>query len=102
MYAIIQTCGKQYKVAEGDLLTVDHIAKDPGSTIEFDQVLAIGGDKAKVGAPTVKGAKVTAEVVGHELGEKRVTFKYVRRRRSRHIRGFRPSHTTLRIQKVSG
>lgn len=101
MYAVIATGGKQYRVSEGDTITVDRLQADVGSTLEISDVLLIGGDELKVGAPTVAGAKVVAQVVAHELGEKREIFKYRRTRRYRRFRGFRPSLTTLSIQSIS-
>lgn len=101
MYAVVAASGKQFKVAEGDTITVDRLASEVGSSITLDQVLLVGGDSVRVGSPTVPGASVTAEVVSHSLGEKRSTFKWMRTRRSRVLNGFRPSLTTLRITAIS-
>jgi len=101
MYAIIAHSGKQYRVAEGDVVALDRIDSEVGSSIELDDVLLVGGDKPKVGTPNVKNAKVTVEVVSHDLGEKRNTFKYQARHRSRVGRGFRPASTTVRVQSIS-
>ncbi|NOY25516.1 MAG: 50S ribosomal protein L21 [Oligoflexia bacterium] len=101
MYAVVATGGKQYRVSEGDTITVDRLQADVGSTIEITNVLLVAGDDLKVGTPTVDGAKVTAEVVEHKLGEKREIFKFKRRKRYRRNRGFRPSLTTLSIQSIS-
>ncbi len=101
MYAVIETKGRQFRVAEGDSIQVDRYDAEVGSTVELERVLLIGGDDPKVGAPLVDGAKVVAEVVSHELGDKREVFKYKRRKRYRRNRGFRPSYTTLRIQTIS-
>lgn len=101
MYAIIISGGKQYRVAQGDSLTVDRIDAEVGSTIELGPVLLVGGDSPRIGAPVVDGASVTAQVVAHELGEKREIFKYRRTRRYRRNRGFRPSLTTLSIQSIT-
>ena len=69
MYAIIKTGGKQYKVSEGDVLQVEKLDAEKGAKVEFDEVLAIVNDEGvNVGKPTVKGAKVTAEVVEHGKG----------------------------------
>lgn len=100
MYAIVATSGKQYRVEKGATITVDHVDAEVGATITLDQVLLVGGDEVKVGSPNVKGAKVTAKVVGHELGDKVVTFKYKRRNRSRVRKGFRASLTTLEITDI--
>lgn len=101
MYAVVATSGKQYRVSEGDTIQIDRLDAEAGSTVELDQVLLIGGDEVKVGSPTVAGAKVVAQVVSHELGEKREIFKYKRRQRYRRNRGFRPSLTTLEIKSIS-
>lgn len=101
MYAVVVTGGKQYRVSEGDTITVDRLSADVGSTVEIDDVLLVGGDELKVGTPTVAGAKVVAEIVEHKLGDKREIFKFKRRKRYRRNRGFRPSLTTLSIQSIS-
>lgn len=101
MYAVVAASGKQFKVAEGDTIVVDRLEAEVGSSVTLDQVLLLGGGNVLVGAPTVAGASVTAEVVDHHLGEKRSTFKWMRTRRSRVLNGFRPSMTTLRITAIS-
>lgn len=102
MYAVILSGGQQHKVSEGDTLTVKRLDAEVGSTIELDRVLLVGGgDAPKIGAPYVDGAKVTATVVSHDLGEKRDVFKYKRRQRYRRGVGFRPSETTLAITGIS-
>jgi len=100
MFAIIETSGKQYRVAAGDTLVVDRMKVDVGDTIELDRVLLVGGDETKVGTPTVDGAKVTAKVVDHFRGDKVITFKYRRRQRTRRRVGFRHSHTSLEIVSI--
>lgn len=100
MYAIVATSGKQYRVAAGDTITVDRVKADEGSTIELGEVLLVSGDELTIGAPTISGAKVTATVKAHILGDKRVTFKYkARKRRRRHV-GYRPAFTTLEITSI--
>lgn len=101
MYAVVIAGSKQYKVSEGDTIVVDRLDADVGSSVTLDQVLLVGGGEVKVGAPTVAGAAVKAEVVDHHLGEKRSTFRYTRTRRSRVLNGFRPSLTTLRVTSIS-
>ena len=77
MHAIIETGGKQYKVAEGDTLYIEKLNAEAGDTVTFDKVLAVlDGDKAKFGAPTVDGASVTANVVKNGKGKKILVFKY--------------------------
>ena len=100
MYAVIAHSGQQFRLSEGDELVLDRIQAEAGSTIDITDVLLIGGDKVKVGNPTVKGAKVTLEVLGNELGDKRSTFKYRRTRRSRVGKGFRPSLTRVKVAKI--
>jgi len=103
MYAIIRSGGQQYRVAEGDTITVKRLDAEVGATFELGDVLLVGGGEGglKVGAPNVEGAKVVAKVEGHGKGEKRDMFKYTRTRRHRVQRGFRPSETTLSIQSIS-
>jgi large subunit ribosomal protein L21 len=101
MYAIVVSGGKQYRVQQGETLTVDRIDAEVGSSIELGPVLMVGGDSPRIGAPVVAGASVTAQVVAHVLGDKREIFKYTRTRRTRRNRGFRPSLTTLSIQTIT-
>jgi len=101
MYAIIKTGSKQYRVQEGDILTVDKLSLEPKSTVEFNEVLAIGGDAPKVGAPLVDGAVVTAEVINEGRDKKVVIFKKRRRKDSKQKRGFRRSFTRIRITKIA-
>ena len=100
MFAVVETSGKQYRVEAGKTITVDRISQEEGAIITLDRVLLIGGDSLKLGAPTVAGAKVTAKVVAHELGDKVITFKYRRRHRSRRRVGFRASLTHLQIVSI--
>ena len=100
MYAIIATSGKQYRVAQGDTITVDRVGAEEGDTIELDQVLFVGGDNVTIGTPTVAGAKVTAKVASHIKGDKRTTFKYKARKRQRRHVGYRPRFTTLEITSI--
>ena len=100
MYAVIAHSGQQFRLSEGDEIVLDQINAEAGSTIDIAEVLLIGGDKVKVGNPTVKGAKVTLEVLGNELGDKRSTFKYRPTRRSRVRKGQRPSYTRVKVTKI--
>ncbi|MBJ92952.1 MAG: 50S ribosomal protein L21 [Rickettsiales bacterium] len=101
MYAVIETSGRQYKVSEGDLITVDSLDQEVGAKISLDRVLMTGGDEVKVGQPYLDGANVEAEVTAHGRGPKLVIFKLRRRQNSRRKRGFRSSLTTLRIAKIN-
>jgi large subunit ribosomal protein L21 len=81
MYAVIATGGKQYRVENGTILKVEKLDAEPGATVEFGEVLLIGdGDDIKVGAPLLKGGKVTATVEKHGKGEKKVIVKFRRRK----------------------
>ena len=100
MYAIVAACGKQYRVEKGATLTVDRLDGEIGAEITLGDVLFVGGDTVKVGAPTVEGAAVKAKIIAHEKGEKVITFKYKRRKRTRVRKGFRHSHTTLEITDI--
>ena len=81
MYAVIETGGKQHRVTEGELIRVEKIDADTGSTIDFDRVLMVGeGETVKVGTPVVDGAKVSAEVVQHGRGDKVTILKFKRRK----------------------
>ena len=101
MYAVIKTGGKQYRVAADDILEVEKVAGDAGATVEFTEVLMVGGNGgAKVGAPTVAGAKVMAEVVEQGRGPKVIAFKKRRRKNSRRKRGHRQELTTVKITAI--
>lgn len=81
MYAIVEIAGRQYRVEENKHLVVNRLQAEAGSTIEFDRVLMVGGDKIKVGAPTVDGATVTATVKEHGKGDKVLVFKKEKKKR---------------------
>ena len=100
MFAVIKTGGKQYRVAAQDVLAVDKIEAQPGETIEFEEVLLIGGDAVTLGAPTVAGASVAAEVVEQGRGPKIIAFKKRRRKNSRRKRGHRQQFTRVRITEI--
>jgi large subunit ribosomal protein L21 len=103
VYAVIKTGGKQYRVAADDVITIEKIAGEAGSAVEFGEVLMIAGDgAAKVGAPTVAGAKVTGEVVAQGRGDKVIAFKKRRRKNSRRKRGHRQDLTTVKITGIVG
>lgn len=103
MYAVIKTGGKQYRVAQNDVLTVEKLAGEAGAKVEFGEVLMIAGDgAAKVGSPTVAGAKVLAEVVEQTRGPKVIAFKKRRRKNSRRKRGHRQDLSKIRITGITG
>ena len=101
-YAVIQTGGKQYRVQEGDTIRVEALDGNDGESIEFDDVLMVSNKgKVKLGSPSVKGAKVTAEVVGQGKGKKIVIYKYKPKTRYRRKNGHRQLYTDLRITGIS-
>ncbi|MGE0766992.1 MAG: 50S ribosomal protein L21 [Hyphomicrobiaceae bacterium] len=103
MYAVIKTGGKQYRVATNDTLIIEKLAGDPGSKVEFAEVLMVGGgDAPKFGKPLIDGAKVLAEVVEHGRAKKVIAFKKRRRKNSRRKRGHRQHQTTVRITEIVG
>jgi large subunit ribosomal protein L21 len=103
MYAVIKTGGKQYRVAANDVLEIEKVAGEAGAKVEFKDVLMVGGDAgAKIGAPFVAGATVTAEVVEQGRGPKVIAFKKRRRKNSRRKRGHRQELTTVKITGISG
>ena len=101
MYAVIKTGGKQYKVSEGEFLKVEKLAGEIGDSIEFAEVLMIGGEKTVVGAPVVAGATVTAKIAAQGKDKKVLVFKSKRRKNSRKLRGHRQHRTVLKIEKIS-
>ena len=102
MHAIIETGGKQYKVAEGDTLYIEKLNAEAGDTVTFDKVLAvIDGEKATFGAPAVKGASVTANVVKNGKGRKVLVFKYKPKKNYRRRQGHRQPYTKVEITKVN-
>ncbi|WP_018658873.1 50S ribosomal protein L21 [Allofustis seminis] len=101
MYAIIQTGGKQFTVTEGQEIFVEKLAGEAGETITLDEVLFVGGDDAKVGAPFVDGASVEAEIVKHGRGKKVVTYRYHRRKDSHRKQGHRQPYTKLMIKAIN-
>jgi len=100
MYAVIKTGGKQYRVAEGDVLRVERLDGDVGHEISFDEVLMVGGDQVTVGRPTVTGAKVKAEIVAHDRARKIIVFKMKRRKNYRRKRGHRQPYTQIRVTGI--
>ena len=102
MHAIIETGGKQFKVAEGDTLFIEKLPVEAGDNVTFDKVLAIlDGDKATFGAPVVDGAKVEASVVKNGKGKKIRIFKYNAKKGYRKRQGHRQPYTKVEIGKIS-
>ncbi len=100
MFAIIRTGGKQYRVAEGDTISVEKLAGDVGDVVSLGDVLMLGGDEPKAGGPTIDGASVAAEVLGQGRGEKIIVFKRKRRKGYRRTKGHRQLLTELRITEI--
>ena len=100
MFAVIRTGGKQYRVAAEDVIKIEKVAGDPGEIVQFGEVLLVGGDDVTVGAPTVAGASVAAEVLEQGRGPKVIAFKKRRRKNSRRKRGHRQELTTVRITEI--
>ena len=103
MYAVIKTGGKQYKVAAGEKLKVETLDAKVGDKVVFDTVLMIGnGDAHKIGAPTVAGGKVSAEVVAHGRGDKIRIIKHRRRKNYHKEMGHRQNYTEVKITEIVG
>jgi large subunit ribosomal protein L21 len=101
MYAVIKTGGKQYKVAQGDKLRVEKLTANVGDTVTFSEVLLVGGDAIKIGAPLVAGAKVEAKVVAQDREKKIIVFKFRRRKNYRRKNGHRQPFTALEITGIT-
>ena len=101
MYAIIQTGGKQYRVSEGDVLSIEKLSAAEGEEVVFDQVLTVVADgDVKIGKPVLEGAKVTAKVVEHGKGKKILVFKYKAKSNYRKRQGHRQPYTKVEISKI--
>ena len=101
MYAIIQTGGKQYRVSEGDVLSIEKLPVAEGDEVVFDQVLTVVADgDVKIGKPVLEGAKVTAKVVEHGKGKKILVFKYKAKSNYRKRQGHRQPYTKVEISKI--
>lgn len=101
IYAIVESGGKQYRVAPGDVIEVDRLDTKEGGAIELDRVLLVAeGKKVKVGTPVVEGARVTADVV-NEFKDKKITvFKYKSKTRYRRKKGHRQIYTKIAIKEI--
>ena len=100
MYAIIATGGKQYKVAEGEVIRVEKLDVEPGNEYVFDQVLAIGGEELVIGQPTVAGASVKATVLDQARAKKVIVYKYKRKTGYHKKNGHRQAYTELKIDSI--
>ncbi len=101
MYAIIESCGRQYKVAEGDVVFFEKLDVEEGKKVTFDKVVLVSEDKkVEVGAPYVKGVKVEGKVVSHGKGKKILVYKYKAKKNYRRTQGHRQPYTKVEITKI--
>lgn len=101
MYAIIATGGKQYKVAEGDIIRVEKLGVEAGEAVTFDQVLVVNDGQLKVGNPTVSGASVAATVVKEGKAKKVIVYRYKRKTGYHKKNGHRQQYTQVKIEKIN-
>ena len=102
MYAIVKTGGKQYKVAQGDVLFVEKLEANEGDVVTLDQVLAVAGENGlTVGAPVVEGATVTAKVVAQGKAKKVIVYKYKAKKDYRRKQGHRQPYTKIVVGKIN-
>ena len=101
MYAIIESCGRQYKVSEGDVVFFEKLDVEEGKKITFDNVVLVSDDKkVEVGAPYVKGVKVEGKVVAHGKHKKIIVYKYKAKKNYRRTQGHRQPYTKIEITKI--
>ena len=101
MYAIIESCGRQYKVTEGDVVFFEKLEVEEGKKVTFDNVVLVSDDKkVEVGAPYVKGAKVEGKVVAHGKAKKIIVFKYKAKKNYRRKQGHRQPYTKVEITSI--
>jgi large subunit ribosomal protein L21 len=100
MFAVIKTGGKQYKVAEGDVLRVEKL-ETKGDEVVFDNVLLVVNGEVKLGKPVVSGAKVSAKVLEEGKGEKKMVFKFKSKTRQHKKKGHRQPYTKIEITKIT-
>ena len=101
MYAVVHTGGKQYRVAKDSVLKVETLVGDVGSKLTLGEVLMLGGDTLKLGAPLVQGASVECEILEHGQGEKVIAFKKKRRKNTHRKRGHRQHFTKVKVLGIS-
>ena len=101
MYAVIEACGKQYKVTKGDVVFFEKLEAEEGKKVTFDKVVLLSDEgKVEVGAPYVKGIKVEGKVVAHGKGKKIVVFKYKAKKNYRRKQGHRQPYTKVEITSI--
>ena len=102
MYAVIEACGRQYKVQKGDVVFFEKLDSEEGKTVSFDKVVLVSDEgKVQVGNPYVSGAKVEGKVVAHGRGKKIVVFKYKPKKNERKTRGHRQEYTKVEITAIN-
>jgi large subunit ribosomal protein L21 len=100
MYAVIETGGKQYRVAPGESIEVETLAGDVGAAVEFSRVLAvIDGEAVKTG-PGIEGARVTGTITGHGRGDKTLVFKFKRKKQYKRTIGHRQNYTRVEVKEI--
>ncbi len=101
MYAITESCGRQYKVSEGDVVFFEKLEVEEGKKVTFDSVVLVSDDKkVEVGAPYVKGVKVEGKVVAHGKHKKIIVYKYKAKKNYRRTQGHRQPYTKVEITKI--
>jgi large subunit ribosomal protein L21 len=100
MFAVIKTGGKQYRVAEDQMVQIEKIKGQPGEIVQLGDVVMLGGDQPQFGSPMIAGASVAAEVISQGRGPKVIAFKKRRRKNSRRKRGHRQEFTLIRITEI--
>ncbi len=101
MYAILEACGRQFKVSQGDTIRLDPIHATAGSKIRFNKILMVGGENAVVGAPYLPDVRIEGEIVAHGKAPKIVVFKFKRRQNYRRKAGHRQPFTEVKITEIS-
>ena len=102
MYAIIESCGKQYKVSEGDIVFFEKLDANEGKKVTFDKVVLVSSEKnIEVGTPYVKGVKVEGKVVEHGKAKKIIVYKYKAKKNYRRTQGHRQPYTKVEITKIT-
>jgi large subunit ribosomal protein L21 len=102
MYAVVETCGRQYKVSEGEILFVEKLPYEEGSEVVFDRVLALSDENGfSLGAPVIEGASVNAKVLSHGKDKKIIVFKFKAKKGYRKKQGHRQPYTKVQIEKIN-